>query len=146
MWMVGVLATVTLFAHGAMAGEGRFAAPDVAYGKECGSCHVAYPAALLPAPAWMRVMSGLDKHFGTDASLDAGTRAHLEKYLQGAAGTGKRVRGADSLLRISETPWFLHEHGKVDPKKVAQCESCHTGAAQGDYSERGLRVAKERSR
>ena len=44
-----------------------------AYTQECAACHTAYPPGLLPAASWNRVVTGLDKHCGTDAALDAAT-------------------------------------------------------------------------
>ena len=41
-----------------------------AYVRECGDCHVAYPPGLLPATSWRRLMAGLDRHYGSDASLE----------------------------------------------------------------------------
>src|SRR5512146_2667484 len=48
---------------------------------ECGSCHVAYPPRLLPAESWRAVMSGLDKHFGSDASLDPAAVREIGAFL-----------------------------------------------------------------
>ena len=36
--------------------------------QECASCHIAYAPALLPKGSWRRLMSGLDQHFGENAS------------------------------------------------------------------------------
>ena len=44
-------------------------ATNAAWKAECGSCHAAYPPGLLPAPSWRAVMAGLDRHFGTDATI-----------------------------------------------------------------------------
>jgi hypothetical protein len=41
------------------------------YTAECAACHTAYPAGMLPAQSWQRIMKGLDQHYGSDASLDA---------------------------------------------------------------------------
>ena len=122
------------------------------YKAECGaSCHVAYPPQLLPAASWRKLMAGLDKHFGSDASLDAKTAREIGDYLDAAAGTKKKVSADGAPLRISETQWFRHEHGEELPASVwsnpkvkspANCEACHTRAAQGDYSERSLRVPR----
>ncbi|MDP1920915.1 MAG: CxxxxCH/CxxCH domain-containing protein, partial [Myxococcales bacterium] len=38
-----------------------------AYETECGSCHLAFPPNLLPAPSWKSVMGGLTDHFGQNA-------------------------------------------------------------------------------
>ena len=61
------------------------------YKQECAACHMAYPAALLPARSWTRIMSGLDKHYGSDASLEPETVQQISRWLQTEAGTYKRV-------------------------------------------------------
>ena len=63
-----------------------------AYTQECAACHTAYPPGMLPAPSWQRIMGGLDKHYGSDASLDPATVKQLSAWLQTHAGTYKRVR------------------------------------------------------
>ncbi|HWC45344.1 MAG TPA: cytochrome C, partial [Casimicrobiaceae bacterium] len=62
-----------------------------AFLAECGSCHVPYPARLLSAASWRTVMNNLDRHFGTDASLDAATTAAIRGYLEAGAGAGRKV-------------------------------------------------------
>ncbi len=117
-----------------------------AYTTECGSCHVAFPPQLLSATGWKRVMGGLGKHFGDDASLDPATAATISAYLETNAGSDRRF-GTDTL-RISETSWFRREHDEVpasvwklpQTKSAANCAACHTGAAQGDYSEHSVRL------
>lgn len=47
------------------------------YDTECASCHMAYPPGLLGQKNWQNIMSGLNKHFGTDASLDAKTQTEI---------------------------------------------------------------------
>ena len=58
---------------------------------------------MLPARSWQRIMSGLDQHFGTDASLDAATVAQLGQWLQTHAGTYKRVNEEPPQDRITRT-------------------------------------------
>lgn len=119
-----------------------------AYQQECASCHLAYPAGLLPASSWARVMSGLDKHFGTDASLDAATTRQIGVWLQAHASTYKRVSQASPQDRITRSDWFERKHRKIVPavwqhasvKSAANCAACHTAAAQGDFDEDRLRI------
>ncbi len=119
-----------------------------AYVQECAACHIAYPPALLPAASWQRVMTGLDKHYGTDASLDATTVAQLSAWLKTEAGTGKRAAEVPPQDRITRTAWFEHKHRKIDApvwklvsvKSAANCAACHSRADQGDFDERSLRV------
>lgn len=113
--------------------------------NECGGCHVAYPPALLTAPAWRTVMAGLDRHFGSDASLDETTRADLTRFLETHAARSPRLAARDG--RITGTAWFRHEHDELPArmrtagvKSMAQCEACHAGAARGDYDEDRVRV------
>lgn len=132
--------SLLLLAAAAAADEARFTASNPAWKSECGGCHVAYPPQLLPAQSWRAVMARLDRHFGTDASVDAQTAAEIERFLVANAGRGRASTAAEP--RITETPWFVKEHGEVPPalwKSPANCGACHTRAEQGDYSERTLR-------
>ena len=108
-----------------------FPAPHPAYKVECGSCHVAYPARLLPPASWQRLMAGLDRHFGSDASLDAQAQEEISRYL--AANAGRRAPPPGAEPRITSTRWFLKEHGVV--KNPSNCIACHAGAEQGNYDD-----------
>ena len=63
------------------------------YQQECAACHIAYPPGMLPAASWQRTMSTLQRHYGTDASLDPATTQELATWLAANAGTYKRVSG-----------------------------------------------------
>jgi len=116
--------------------------------KECSSCHIPYSPRLLPAESWRRVMAGLDKHFGTDASLTPAESAGITDFLVRNAST--RGGGPEATLRISETSWFKREHRgdevpagafkRASVKSAANCQACHPGAAKGDFSEHGVRI------
>lgn len=145
IWTVSLLTGLTLVAHEAMADGRRFTVDNPQWRSECGSCHVAYPPQLLPAPAWQRVMSGLDRHFGTDASVDAATAAAIGAFL-----VNNSRPGDTRTLRITETAWFRHEHDEVPAgiwkrpavKSAANCGACHTRADAGDFSERNIRIPR----
>ncbi len=131
------------------AGGHVYTATDPTWKAECGSCHVAYPAELLPAASWRKLMAGLNDHFGTDATLDAKTAESITRFLETNSAT-KRKYATDPALRITETRWFRKEHDEVPArtwknpavKTAANCAACHTRAEQGDYSERTLRVPR----
>ncbi len=120
-----------------------------AFAQECASCHTAYPPGLLPAPAWARIMASLDKHFGTNASVDEKTAAELSRYLASNAGTYKRATATPDA-RITSAPWFARKHRDVPaeawkrPSVVGafNCSACHGGAAQGDFSDDNARIPK----
>lgn len=123
-----------------------------AFTAECGSCHLAFPPALLAADDWHRVMASLDKHYGDNASLDEKTRRTIEEFLTRNAGSGRRTEGASTggsvLPRLTLTGWFRRKHDEVPAsiwkdKRVgsaANCAACHSRAEAGSYSEREIRM------
>lgn len=123
--------------------------PNATYQSECGSCHVPYPPQLLPAQSWQQLAGRLDRHFGSDASLDAKAHAEISRYL--AAHAGRRAAPPSGPEpRITETRWFRKEHDELPPsiwksaavRSPANCDACHTNAADGDYSKRTRRVPR----
>ena len=118
--------------------------------QECSTCHVAYAPGLLPAESWRKVMAGLDKHFGSDASLDAQDNKEITAFL--VSNASNRWSASTAPLRISEATWFKREHDgrEINPevwknqkvKSPANCAACHPGAERGDFSERNIKIPK----
>jgi hypothetical protein len=128
--------------------DGRLPMPaNDAWKTECGACHVPYPPRLLPAPSWRALMSGLDRHFDTDASLEPPVAAEIASFLERHAG---RDRGGPAVIRITETAWFRREHrevpaavwGRAAVKTSANCPACHPGAERGDFDDDGVRLPR----
>ncbi|GAB3356061.1 MULTISPECIES: diheme cytochrome c [Giesbergeria] len=119
-----------------------------AYQQECAACHMAYPPGLLPAPSWGRIMQGLDRHYGTDASLDPATVRQISAWLQGNAGTYKRVREEPPQDRLTQSAWFERKHSDIQPTvwkrpsvgSRANCMACHTRADRGDFDDDNVRI------
>jgi hypothetical protein len=134
--------------------------PEQAWRAECASCHMAYPPGYLPERSWRRLLSGLDKHFGEDASLDAAALKAVTQYLlENSAERSSERRASRFLrsipagaapLRITETGYFIRKHDEVAPDdwkrpKVggpSNCVACHSGAEKGDFSERNVRIPR----
>jgi hypothetical protein len=143
-WTAAAVALV-LLVDAAEAGEHRYPVDNAVYKAECGSCHVAYPPALLGAGTWREIMRGLDQHFGTDAGLGGSAHAQIKAYLEAGAGPSSREV---PTLRISDASWFRKEHREIAAatwksaavKSPANCGACHRQADAGDFSERSLRV------
>jgi len=108
---------------------------NTTYKTECGSCHVPFPPQLLPKESWQKLMARLDRHFGSDASLDAKAREEIGRYLAAHAGRRAAPRGAEP--RITETRWFRKEHDGEIPtgRNPADCVACHKGAERGLYED-----------
>jgi nitrate/TMAO reductase-like tetraheme cytochrome c subunit len=150
VWIVGIATGAALVAE-ATVGAGKFSAStNDAWRTECGSCHVAYPPQLLSAQSWRTIMNGLDRHFGADASVDAGAAASIGAFLDANAARPHGKRSDPAALRITETRWFRHEHADIaaatwNGTKVgsaANCGACHGGADRGDFSERSVSVPR----
>lgn len=117
-------------------------APPI-YKQECGSCHMSYPPALLPKESWAEMMNGLNKHYGTDASLDKPELNQISSWLNSNAGTYKRVKEAPPDNRITKSSWFEKKHRKVNArefskpsvKSASNCNSCHRNAEQGNFDD-----------
>ena len=117
------------------------------YVKECGSCHMAFPPAMLPAKSWKALLGGLTDHFGENAELDAPTRARLEAFLSTSAGSD--VPGP-TPLRITTLPSWIREHREVGASTYkrksiltpANCGACHPGANQGAFGEHQVKIPR----
>ncbi|MDO8466416.1 MAG: diheme cytochrome c [Gallionella sp.] len=118
--------------------------------QECSSCHIAYSPGLLPAESWRKMMSGLDKHFGSDASLDVQDNKEVTSFLMSNASN--RWSAPTAPLRISESIWFKRKHDshEINPaiwknpqvKSPANCAACHLQAERGDFSEHNIKMPK----
>lgn len=122
---------------------------DPLYIDECGSCHIAYPAQLLPTKSWQKIMAGLENHFDENAEVDEATRLSIENYLIRTSGSGtyrKMLRNLGNLtpLRITELPYFIQEHDEIPSRYIkandklnslSQCNACHQNAERGGFDE-----------
>lgn len=120
------------------------------YKQECAACHMAYPPGMLPAASWQRIMGGLERHYGSDASLTPEQVQQVSAWLQAHAGTYKRVHEEPTQDRITRSAWFVRKHREVDAavwqrasiKGAAQCNACHTQAEQGQFDEHQVRIPR----
>jgi len=108
------LAFSGIFLARAQAGGGHYFAPvsDAVTREECGSCHLAFAPSMLPASSWKRMLAGLNRHFGTDASI-----TELPRWVR----------------KHNELPAKEWKRKEVGSK--ANCVACHTGAERGYYDE-----------
>jgi Dihaem cytochrome c len=125
----------------AIACQPAFAADDVwqpggasaVWKTECGSCHIAFPPALLSKDDWLLLMQQLDRHFGVNASLDAKSRDEIASFLGHYAASG--WGHSSESLRITETGWFVKRHqgafrmiARGQVKSLVDCAGCHKGS------------------
>lgn len=118
------------------------------YEAECASCHMAYPPGLLSERSWQNIMDSLEKHFGADASIDKKDRAEISNWLKKNAATRQKYSELAPENRITKTSWFIRKHDEIATsvwkrpsiKSPANCGACHTGAAEGIFSEKNVKV------
>lgn len=118
--------------------------------QECASCHMAYPPGLLPAASWTKLMGGLDKHFGADASLTPAETTEITNFL--LKNASNRWTASTAPLRITESTWFKTKHNsreiapdvwkRASIKSPANCSACHSSAEKGDFNENSIKIPK----
>ncbi len=119
-----------------------------AYDAECASCHMAYPPGLLSEKSWQNVMSGLSKHFSTDASIDQKDQIKISNWLKKNAATRQKYSELAPDNRITKTSWFIRKHDEIKAdvwkrpsiKSPANCGACHTNSAEGIFSEKNVAI------
>ena len=117
--------------------------------KECSTCHIAYRPNFLPTSAWKQVMSSLDKHYGTDATLAAADQTEISNWI---VANSQEIGEVPPGNRITKAFWFTRKHGTnhIKPdvwsrnsvKSPANCEACHVDAAKGDFNEHNIRIPR----
>ncbi|MDT8338098.1 MAG: diheme cytochrome c [Sulfurimonas sp.] len=129
------------------------------YKKECGSCHFAYQPGLLPSNAWAKMMSNLQNHFDTDATLEKDDfNAVLEYLHQNSAEKAMKYKRSNKIVKsirhgevpesISKTPYMVKKHREIREDLITQdevkglfnCSACHTTAEKGIYSEKDILI------
>ncbi len=119
---------------------------------ECGACHFAYPASMLPEASWRKIMGSLENHFGEDASLELEAIQDITQYLVSQAADtktqfSKYIRGLDLQnppVRITETEYWIEKHPAISKEYLqlglaglkANCLVCHRRADDGYYEKR----------
>jgi hypothetical protein len=128
---------------------------DETYNEECGACHFAYQAGLLPAASWQKLLdaTALQDHFGDNAELEESVRRHiLEIVVSNAADNSYTKRSRKIMaslhgqapLRITEVRYIHEKHediparlikGNPDVKSLSQCDRCHQKAKDGNFDD-----------
>ena len=161
--LVGVV-LLTAFVHPPV--ESRAAAIPIhpSYTDECGSCHLAFDPALLPARSWERMLTEQGRHFGEDLYLDPATITDLRDWLTtNAAEAGRNesavrvaasVPLADSPQRITTLPWWEAIHADIsdavweraDIGGPLRCGACHPDAEEGRFDPTRIDIPKSDDR
>lgn len=155
----GVLLSVAALALADGRGRGRMSGMPVPplVEQTCGSCHMAYPAMLLPAASWRALVPDSGEHFGDKLPLNADELRQVREWFEAHAAdrtSAKRGRkimeslGGATPERITEVPYIIRKHRDVRPEVFkrasvggfANCAACHPGASRGDFKDDAVRI------
>ena len=167
LWMLAGVASLTVYVipdSNAAERMRRDVGPNTnaTYQKECGGCHFPHQAGWLPERSWRELMASLNRHFGENVALAAPVRDEILSHL--VANSADRKQSLRSIqvlaslppgpapLAISQVPYVSGIHGGyLDPafnpnpqvKSLANCTTCHTRAAAGNFSSVTYTVSDE---
>ncbi|OGH00683.1 MAG: hypothetical protein A2600_05635 [Candidatus Lambdaproteobacteria bacterium RIFOXYD1_FULL_56_27] len=128
------------------------------YKEECGSCHFALPANLLPRRSWEKMMTQLEDHFGDDASLEPDEAEQILGYLVSHAAetslSSASYRLTHSLApeeapqRITGLDYWKMRHEEIAEERFKQkpignkihCNACHKYAEYGSFENAHIKV------
>jgi cytochrome b len=124
---------------------------DIFYEK-CGNCHKIYPPFLLTEKSWIRIMDGLDNHFGekiTDQNISKQEAIVIKNYLLKNAAEHSTREAAVKIvasvkdgrpIAITKTLYWIETHKNIprsaySDKKIkdkSNCFSCHKNIEKGN--------------
>lgn len=144
--------------RGSFGGRGVAPVSNPLYTKECASCHFGYPPGLLPSASWRHIMTTLNQHYGTDASIDENERVQIENFLVQNASETSNYKRSVKITRslqpgvlytsLTQIPYLQKKHRKIDKNLVAQkevrslarCAACHREAERGEFNKRSVNI------
>ncbi len=122
-----------------------FKAQNPLFYDKCAACHKIYPPYMLPNDSWVRLMEGLDNHFGeiiTDKNITKSEQSTILAYLQeNSAEHSTRkiaVKTLNSLgdmrpISMTKVPYWREAHSDISHatfksppiKNASNCFVCH---------------------
>lgn len=164
MALVAILAIVGLTSYASLAArpvQGLPVAMNETVAEECGACHMAFPASVLPADSWRHLTATLDEHFGEDASLGDSLTAEISAWLTAHAAETADTYPAHAFAeadpqaigQITATPGWKDIHEDISPEvfkrapifTTANCAACHKDAETGLFSPLAISLPKEKT-
>jgi len=121
----------------------------------CGSCHMVYPAYLLPKQSWKEMMDNLENHFGKDASRPEEETQLIREYLMNNAAEYSTKEAAVKILdrlgektpaAITETNYWKEKHKDITKEQFeadygmkSDCRTCHKTIRDGLIQDKNIK-------
>jgi len=129
------------------------------YLNTCGGCHLAYPADLLPARSWEKILAGIENHYGSTVALDQASEKVISAFLYKNAADRSRTErarkvmrslGNNTPMRITAVPYIIKEHHELNQNvfkremigSLSNCSACHVTAQKGVFDDDYVRIPK----
>lgn len=126
--------------------------------NNCGECHLAYQAKLLPQASWIKLFKNLEDHFGESIVLEDEKKSELLSFLVQNAAENSRTKCSTRIMqsmksgnvpvRITQIPYIIRRHNKISPNtfdresigSFSNCSACHTTADRGIYDDAFVKI------
>ncbi len=140
----------------------NFQVENPSFYEKCSKCHKTYPPFMLPHDSWIRLMDGLDNHFGEqimENNITKSEQATIKEYLltHSAESSTHKVafKTLDSLgdmrpISMSKVPYWRESHKSIDKaifktppiKKASNCFVCHPDFEYGILDNTRIHIPK----
>ena len=123
--------------------------------SSCGSCHMVYPAYLLPKQSWNKMIDDLENHFGKDASLPEEDTELVRNYLMNNAAEHSTREAAIKVLdnlktgspqEITKTNYWKKTHKDITKEEFeadygikSDCRTCHKTIKDGMVQDKEIK-------
>jgi len=129
---------------------------------KCSKCHKIYPPFMLPNDSWIRLMDGLNNHFGeqiTENNITKSEQTIIKAYLltQSAEHSTHKIafKTLESLgemrpISMSKVPYWRESHKRIDKtiykqlsvKNASNCFACHPDFEYGVFDNTRIHIPK----
>lgn len=137
-----------------------FKAENGLFYEKCSKCHKLYPPFMLPHDSWVRLMDGLDNHFGekiTEQNITTNEQMDIKAYLldHSAEHSSHKLafKTLESLgemrpISMSKVPYWRETHKGIDKsiykslhvKAASNCFACHEDFEYGILENRRIHI------
>lgn len=140
----------------------NFQVENPAFYEKCSKCHKIYPPFMLPHDSWVRLIDGLENHFGEqilENNITKSEQSTIKEYLlaQSAETSTHKVafKTLDSLgdmrpISMSKVPYWRESHKNIDKsilkslpiKNASNCFACHPDFEYGILDNTRIHIPK----
>lgn len=140
----------------------NFQVENPTFYEKCSKCHKTYPPFMLPHDSWVRLMDGLENHFGEqilENNITKSEQSTIKEYLLAHSAETSTHKVAfktlDSLgdmrpISMSKVPYWRESHKSIDKnilkslpiKNASNCFACHPDFEYGIFDNTRIHIPK----